>query len=102
MNLDQEHVGPLLNGVSKLFPAGFTQEAAANVTDQVDGLWVGQSGNWEFSVISNEQPARLVIAAHKDDSDAPDLYFFSSPEIADQINDALVTFSKTHGIQATA
>ncbi|WP_133001233.1 hypothetical protein [Luteimonas arsenica] len=98
MNLDQEHVGPLLTEISGLFPTGFPQDAAARVTDQVDGLWVGQSGNWEFSVTFNGQPARLVIAAHKDDSDAPDLYFFSSPEVAAQINRQLVVFSEAHGI----
>jgi hypothetical protein len=98
MNLDQEHVGPLLTQISRLFPAGFTQDAAAKVSDNVDGLWVGQSGNWEFSVTFNGQPARLVIAAHKDDSDAPDLYFFSSPDVAAQINKELAAFSETYGI----
>lgn len=98
MNLDQEHVGPLLTKISGLFPTGFPQDAAAEVTDQVGGLWVGQSGNWEFSVTFNGQPARLVIAAHKDDSDAPDLYFFISPHVAAQINRELVAFSKARGI----
>ena len=98
MNLDQEHVGPLLNQISALFPAGFTLDAAAKVTDQVDGLWAGQSGNWEFSVTFNGQPARLVIAAYKDDSDAPDLYFFSTTDVAAQINKELAAFSEAQGI----
>ena len=98
MNLDQEHVEPLLAQVSKLFSAGFTPDAAARITDQVDGLWVGQTGNWEFSVTFNGEPARLVIAAYKDDSDAPDLYFFSSPDIAAQITKELAAFSDAHGI----
>ena len=98
MNLDQEHVGPLLTGVSKLFSSGFTQDIAAKVTDQVDGLWLGQTGNWEFSVTFNGKPARLVIAAYKDDSDAPDLYFFSSPDAAAQISKELAAFSEAHGI----
>ena len=98
MNLDQEHVGPLLAKISKIFPAGFTQDAGAKLTDQVDGLWVGQSANWEFSVTFNGRPSRLVIAAYKDDSDAPDLYFFSSPEVAAQINKELSAFSEEQGI----
>ena len=98
MNLDQEHVGPLLTDISKIFSAGFTQDSAAKLTDQVDGLWVGQSGNWEFSVTFNGQPARLVIAAYKDDTDAPDLYFFTSPDVAARINEELTAFSEAHGI----
>ena len=98
MNLDQEHVGPLLTEVSKLFSSGFTHDNAAKVTDHVDALWLGQSANWEFAVTFNGKPARLVVAAYKDDSDAPDLYFFSSPEAAAQINKELTTFSEAHGI----
>ena len=98
MNLDQEHVGLLLADISEIFPAGFTKDAAASITSQVDGLWVGQSGNWEFSVTFNGERARLVIAAYKDDLDAPDLYFFSSPEVAAQISERLVAFSEAHGI----
>ncbi|GAA4871063.1 hypothetical protein [Luteimonas vadosa] len=98
MNLDQEHVRPLLTEISQLFSAGFTQDSAAKLADQVDGLWVGQSGNWEFSIIFNGQPARLVVAAYKDDTDAPDLYFFSSPDVAARIDKELVAFSEAHGI----
>jgi hypothetical protein len=64
----------------------------------VDGLWVGQTGNWEFTVTFNGKSARLVIAAYKDDSDAPDMYFFSSPDVAAQINKELAAFSQAHGI----
>ena len=98
MNLDQEHVGPLLTGISKMFSAGFSPNEAAKITDQVDGLWVGQTGNWEFTVTFNGKPVRLVIAAYKDDSDAPDLYFFSSPDAATQITKELAAFSEANGI----
>jgi hypothetical protein len=98
MNLGQEHVGPLLNQISALFPDGFNPDAAAKVTDHVDGLWVGQSGNWEFTVTFNDQPTRLIIAAYKDDSDAPDLYFFSTTDVTAQINKELAAFSKAQGI----
>ncbi len=98
MNLDQEHVGPLLTDFSKMFSSGFSPDAAAKITDQVDGLWVGQTGNWEFAVTFNGKPTRLVIAAYKDDSDAPDLYFFSSPDVAAQITKELAAFSEAHGI----
>jgi hypothetical protein len=65
---------------------------------QVDRLWVGQAGHWEFPVTLNGKPTRLVIAAYKDDSDAPDLYFFSSPDAAAQITKELAAFSEAHGI----
>ena len=98
MNLDQEHVGPLLTGISKLFATGLSPDAVAKITDQVDGLWVGQTGNWEFTVTFNGKPTRLVIAAYKDDTDAPDIYFFSSPDVTAQIGKELTAFSEAHGI----
>jgi len=55
MNLDQEHVGPLLTDISKHFSAGFTQDSAATLADQVDGLSVGHppTGSSRLSSTAN-------------------------------------------------
>lgn len=90
-SLNHVHVRPVLSGVSKLFSTGFTIDDAAKVSDQIDRLRLRQSSIWEFSVTSHSgRPARLVIAAYKSNLDAPELYFYSSPEVVDQIAYKLV------------
>lgn len=41
----------------------------------------------------NGQPTRFVVAAYKDDSDAPDLYFFTTPDVAAKIDKEFAAFS---------
>jgi hypothetical protein len=97
MNFDQEGVGPFLLRLSRIVGADFDSAAAEKVTDAVDALDVDEIGNWEFRLSGNGSTRRLVIVAYKDDVDAPDLAFYTSPELATRIQEQLEAFATEQG-----
>jgi hypothetical protein len=97
MNFDQEGVGPFLLHLSGIVGSEFDSAAAEKVIDAVDALDVEQIGNWEFRVSGNGSSQRLVIVAYKDDVDAPDLAFYTSPELAARIQEQLEAFATEQG-----
>lgn len=94
MNFDQEGVGPFLNKLSRSFISNLDADV---LTKAIDSLPVDQTGKWEFSVISGGKTERLVVVAFKDDMDAPDLAFYSSPELASRIQEQLESFAQAQG-----
>ena len=97
MNFDQEGVGPFLLSLSRIVGLDFDSAAAVKVADAVDALDVEQIGNWEFRVSGDGSSQRLVIVAYKDDVDAPDLAFYTSPELAARIQEQLEAFATEQG-----
>jgi hypothetical protein len=97
MNFDQEGVGPFLAQLSRSFTSGLEPSQAETLAQSIDSLPVEQSGNWEYEVVACGRTERLVIVAFKDDVDAPDLAFYSSPELAARIQLQLESFAKAQG-----
>jgi hypothetical protein len=94
MNFDQEGVGPFLKELSRSLSSDLD---ADRLTKAVDSLPVDQAGSWEFAVTSGDKTERLVVVAFKDDIDAPDLAFYSSPELAALIQEQLESFAQAQG-----
>ena len=97
MNFDQEGVGPFLAELSHSFASGLELGQAATLAESIDSLPVEQTGNWEYKVTANGTTERLVVVAFKDDVDAPDLAFYSSPELAARIQEQLQSFARARG-----
>lgn len=97
MNFDQESVGPFLSELSRSFTSGLEPSQADALAKSIDSLPVEQTGNWEFNVVTNGKTERLVIVAFKDDVDAPDLAFYSSPALAARIQGQLESFAQAQG-----
>ena len=95
MNFDQENVGPFLDELSLFFTSDLD---AAALTKKIELLQVGQTGNWEFTIALQDTASRLVVVAFKDDMDAPDLAFHTSPEMAARIQGQLVSFAEARGL----
>lgn len=92
MNFDQEGVGPFLHQLSSSITSNLD---AGALEKAIDSLPVEQSSNWEFQVNSEGQTERLVVVAFKDDIEAPDLAFYTSPELAAKIQQQLESFAQT-------
>ena len=97
MNFDQGGVGPFLLHLSRMVGTDFDSAAAQKIAEVVDVLDVEEIGHWEFRVASDGNSQRLVIVAYKDDIDAPDLYFYTSPELATRIQEQLEVFATEQG-----
>jgi len=97
MNFDQEGVSPFLVELSHSFTSGLDASQAGALVQSIDSLPVEQTGNWEYKVVANSKTERLVVVAFKDDVDAPDLAFYSSPELAARIQGQLESFAQAQG-----
>ena len=97
MNFDQQGVAPFLAGLAKSLPSGFDAQQAEQLAKAIDSLPVEERAGWEYSVASHGETERLVIVAFKDDIDAPDLYFYTSPALAADIDRRLQAFAKARG-----
>ena len=97
MNFDQEVVGQFLQILSKSIESGFNSKDAKDLTKKIDALSVDEEDRWEYMVVVNGKKTRLVVSAYKDDIDAPDLYFYTSPELASQIEGQLESFATSMG-----
>ncbi len=95
---DREHVEPFLLQVAGALPSGLSANAAVKLARNINGLWLGQTGNWEFAVILYDQEHRLVISGFKDDFSAPDIYFFSTPIVANSIRQQITSYFEAAGI----
>lgn len=96
-NFDQDGVGPFLSELTLSFSSGFSADQAKTIAHAIELLPVERSGSWEYSVTTNGKDDHLVIVAFKDDIDAPDLAFCTSPKLAAQIQAQLDVFAKARG-----
>ncbi|OOW66917.1 hypothetical protein Xmlh_18480 [Xanthomonas axonopodis pv. melhusii] len=97
MNFDQEGVAPFLAGLATSLASGFDAQQAAQLTEAIDSLPVEQKTGREYYVTFHGKAERLVVVAFKDDVDAPDLYFYTSPALAAEIDSQLAEFAVAQG-----
>jgi hypothetical protein len=94
---DREHVEPFLLQLALSFSLGLPASSASKLARNINSLWLGQSGNWEYPVVFNGQTERLVVAGFKDDFASPDVYFFSSIAITEHINQQFTAYFEPLG-----
>ncbi len=97
MNFDSRRVRPFLERISPLV-TGFEEAEIARVLRVVEELSIDEESELVFAVLYEQKPISLRIRIFKDDVDAPDLYFFTVPPLADKIQQSMRTFSEEHGI----
>ena len=85
-SFDQENVAPFLARVASLFKSGFGSKEATVLADSINDLPIESTAMWEYAVSIDGKTERLVVLAFKDDVDTPDIYFYSSPAVADAIS----------------
>ncbi len=97
MNFDQSGVRPFLVELAGAFDSGFSSGDASRLAEAIGALPLEASGTWEYLVAINGRAERLVVVAHKDDVESPDLAFYSSPELASVIDKRLERFAESQG-----
>ena len=85
MNFDLENVQPFLARIAKHIESGFTDAEIKTVAEFVANTDVEDEREMTLSVVANGQSTPLVIRTFMDDIDAPDLYFFTSADLAAKI-----------------
>ena len=94
---DQENVAPFLRRVAAQLQSGFSESDAEKLANLVGKLGLEETQSWEYSVSFQGKSVPLVIEAFQDDYEAPDLYFFTSRELAGRINEEIDAFAEQLG-----
>ncbi|GAB5407281.1 MAG: hypothetical protein Aurels2KO_55120 [Aureliella sp.] len=85
MNFDLENVQPFLARIAKHIESGFSDTEIKTVAEFVGNTEVEDEHEMTLSVVADGQSTPLVIRVFMDDIDAPDLYFFTSADLASEI-----------------
>lgn len=93
MNFDQEQVGPFLARVSEIAD-GLSADRSDRIADEVALVPMDATRQWEEVVSYCGVETTLVLQAFMDDVASPDLYFFTSPELAGAIQDLMEQFAE--------
>ena len=96
MNFDFSGLEPFLLQVAD----GLDGLSRADVTALIAGvreLDVEAEREWVFDVRHEGAPAKLRVRVFMDDLDAPDLYFFTSAELAAELQERLIAFAEEQG-----
>jgi hypothetical protein len=96
-NFDSPQVEPFLRRVAALV-SGFGATEIAQVTQLLNELEVDEERELRFEVKHEGRMAPLHIGVFMDDVDAPDLYFFTTPKLAAQLDELMQDFSEEQGL----
>jgi hypothetical protein len=95
---DLEHVGPFLDRVSSMVDSGFGAKERESLSQMVSEMKVDEERTREFTIQYHGHPTLLRIHVFMDDIKSPDVYFFTTPELADQIQREMVEFLDARGL----
>jgi len=92
MNFDCEEVRPFLERLtSKL--CILQPNDIDRLAREIAVVPVSRVGRWTFDVVYKQRDVPLEVRAAMEDVDAPDVYFFTAPELADQIQAEMRAFA---------
>jgi hypothetical protein len=92
MNFDSEEVGPFLGRLTSKFPI-LPSCDCDRLAREIAAVPVARVGRWHFDVVYDERAVPLEVRAAMEDFNAPDVYFFTVPELADRIQAEMFAFA---------
>jgi hypothetical protein len=92
MNFDPEEVRPFLERLTSKLPI-LQPTDIDRLSREIAAVPVARVGRWRFDVIYNERNVPLEVRAVMEDVDAPDVYFFTASELADEIQAEMRAFA---------
>lgn len=95
MNFDLNNVKPFLQRISPLIESGFTENEINQVQKEIekmehdDEFEVGR-----FNIVYQNKKTVLIINAFMDSPEAPDIYIYTEPDLAIQIQEEMINFAE--------
>ena len=97
MNFDSADVRPFLTRISGRIDAGFGEPEIQRVEQLIRSMKVKEERSLEFPIRFRGEATVLRLQVHLDDTDAPDLFFFTVPRLATLIDEELSKFADERG-----
>ena len=98
MNFDLETVEPFLNRLVHIFDSGINAAKVKEMTEFTKATPVESQNNMDIEVVYKGKETLLKYGVFMDDIDAPDLYFFTSKELAEEIQNEMSKYADELGI----
>jgi hypothetical protein len=97
-NFDLKNIQPFLARIPTLLDSGFTADNAIQIAAVVSKLKIDEEKQFEFPIRFKGAAIKLKIQAVMDDIESPDLYIFTSKELAGLIDEELQKFNKENAL----
>ena len=94
MNFDLNNVKPFLQRITPLVESGFSESEINQVQKELEKM--EHDDEYEvgrFDIVYQNKKTILIINAFMDSPEAPDIYIFTEPELAVQINEEMGKFA---------
>lgn len=92
MNFDSENIIPFLKRLKPLIEAGFSDNEILQIQKMLENLKVDEEKELEFPIQYQGEKSILRIKIFMDDIDAPDVYIFTHPKLANEIDKEMDRF----------
>jgi hypothetical protein len=92
MNFDAEEVGPFLGRLTSKLPI-LPPYDCERLAREIAAVPVTRVGRWTFDVVYDQRHVPLEVRAAMENFNAPDVYFYTVPELADQIQAEMRLFA---------
>lgn len=96
-NFDLEHIGPFLGRISALIESGFGANEIQRVCQSIDAMEHDDQKEMDFPIRHGSADCNLRVVVFMDDVDAPDVYFFTTPTLANLIDEEIDEFFEETG-----
>jgi hypothetical protein len=92
MNFDSGEVRPFLERLTSKLRI-LQSNDIDRLAREIAIVPVSRVGRWTFDVVYKQRDVPLEVRAAMEDVDAPDVYFFTAPDLADQIQAEMRAFA---------
>ncbi|MEH7743538.1 hypothetical protein V7659_00535 [Neobacillus drentensis] len=94
MNFDMNNVKPFLQRISPLVESGFSAEEINQVQEKLEKMEPDDEYEvGRFEIVYRDKNTPLVIKAFMDGPEAPDVYIYTEPGLATQIQEEMIKFA---------
>ena len=97
-SFDLQDLQPFLERVARLLDAGFTDREILEIKRLAEVMALDAEETLEFPVKYRGRTIPLRITIFMDDLAAPDVYFFTDPGLAQEINREMQQFAEEQGV----
>jgi hypothetical protein len=97
MNFDADGVLPFLQRIGNIVE-DFSATQAQALANEIAGVPIESKRTWTFTVRYQGAEVPLRVHAFMDDTDSPDLAFFTKPDLAAVIQREMTAYAEERGI----
>jgi hypothetical protein len=94
MNFEMNNVKPFLQRISPLVESGFSAKEINQVQDKLEKMEPDDEYEvGRFDIVYRDKKMPFIIKAFMDGPEAPDVYIFTEPDLANQIQEEMIKFA---------